>query len=66
MIQERNINACETVKFEVSYDKIEAVHMILGWSHNLINLADTEVIVAVMACNEIYNPERPNTFFDPV
>ena len=66
LIQERNINTGEMVEFEVSGDKIEAVHMIPGWTHNIINLSDTENLVTVMTCNEIFNPEHPDTFFEPV
>ena len=66
LIQERNINTGETVEFEVSGDKIEAVHMIPGWTHNIINLSETENLVTVMTCNEIFNPNRPDTFFEPV
>ena len=66
LIQERNIHTGETVEFEVSGDQIEAVHMIPGWTHNIINLSDTENLVTVMTCNEIFNPERPDTFFEPV
>lgn len=66
LIQERNIHTGETVEFEVSGDKIEAVHMIPGWTHNIINLSDTENLVTVMTCNEIFNPERPDTFYEPV
>lgn len=66
LIRERNINTGETVEFEVSGDKIEAVHMIPGWTHNIINLSETEDLVTVMTCNEIFNPERPDTFFEPV
>lgn len=66
LIQERNINTGETVEFEVSGDKIEAIHMIPGWTHNIINLSETENLVTVMTCNEIFNPERPDTFFEPV
>ena len=66
LIQERNINTGETVEFEVSGDKIEAVHMIAGWTHNLINLSETENLVTVMTCNEIFNPNHPDTFFEPV
>lgn len=62
LIQERNINTDEIVEFEVSGDKIEAVHMIPGWTHNIINLSDTEDLVTVMTCNEIFNPNRPDTF----
>lgn len=66
LIQERNINTGETVEFEVSGDKIEAIHMIPGWTHNIINLSDTEDLVTVMTCNEIFNPDRPDTFFEVV
>ena len=66
LIQERNINTGETVEFEVSGDKIEAVHMIPGWTHNIINLSETENLVTVMTCNEVFNPNHPDTFFDPV
>lgn len=66
LIKERNIHTGETVEFEVSGDKIEAVHMIPGWTHNIINLSDTENLVTVMTCNEIFNPERPDTFYEPV
>lgn len=66
LIQERNIHTGETVEFEVSGDKIEAVHMIPGWTHNIINLSDNENLVTVMTCNEIFNPERPDTFYEEV
>ena len=66
LIQERNINTGETVEFEVSGDNIEAVHMIPGWTHNIINLSETENLVTVMTCNEVFNPQRPDTFFEPV
>ena len=66
LIQERNINTGETVEFEVSGDKIEAIHMIPGWTHNIINLSDTENLVTVMTCNEIFDPSRPDTFFEIV
>lgn len=66
LIQERNIHTGETVEFEVSGERIEAVHMIPGWTHNIINLSETENLVTVMTCNEIFNPERPDTFYEPV
>ncbi len=66
LIQERNINTGEIVEFEVNGDKIEAVHMIPGWTHNIINLSETENLVTVMTCNEVFNPNHPDTFFDPV
>ena len=66
LIQERNINTGETVEFEVTGDKIEAIYMIPGWTHNIINLSDTENLVTVMTCNEIFNPNHPDTFFEIV
>ena len=66
LIQERNINTGEIVEFEVSGEKIEAVTMIPGWTHNIINLSETENLVTVMTCNEIFNPNKPDTFFEPV
>lgn len=66
LIQERNIHTGETVEFEVSGDKIEAVYMIPGWTHNIINLSETANLVTVMTCNEIFNPSKPDTFFEPV
>lgn len=66
LIQERNINTGETVEFEVFGDKIEAVHMIPGWTHNIINLSETENLVTVMTCNEIFDSKHPDTFYEPV
>lgn len=66
LIQERNINTGEFVEFEVSGDKIESIYMIPGWTHNIINLSDTENLVTVMTCNEIFDPEKPDTFFEEV
>ena len=66
LIQERNINTGETVEFEVTGDKTEAIYMIPGWTHNIINLSDTENLVTVMTCNEIFNPNHPDTFFEVV
>ena len=66
LIQQRNIHTNETVEFEVSGDKIEAVYMIPGWTHNIINLSDTEDLVTVMTCNEVFDPARPDTFAEPV
>lgn len=66
LIQERNINTGEMVEFEVSGDNIEAVYMIPGWSHNIINLSDTENLVTVMTCNEVFDMEHPDTFSEPV
>lgn len=66
LIQERNIVTGEIVEFEVSGDKIEAIYMIPGWTHNIINLSETEDLVTVMTCNEIFNPNKPDTFGEPV
>lgn len=66
LIEERNIYTNEKVSFEVSGDKIEAIHMIPGWTHNIINLSDTQDLVTVMWANEQFDPNRPDTFFDPV
>ena len=66
LIQERNINTGEMVEFEVSGDKIEAVYMIPGWTHNIINLSETENLVTVMTCNEVFDRERPDTFGEEV
>ncbi|WP_165253805.1 NAD-dependent epimerase/dehydratase family protein [Adlercreutzia sp. ZJ304] len=66
LIQERNIVTGETIEFEVSGDKIEAVYMIPGWTHNITNLSDTEDLVTVMTCNEVFNPVNSDTFFDEV
>lgn len=66
LIRERNIHTGETVEFAVSGEKIEAVHMIPGWTHSIINLSETENLVTVMFCNEVFDPNRPDTFFEPV
>ena len=68
LIQLRNENDpnCEILNYEVSGDKIQSVLMLPGYTHNIINLSDTQDLVTVMYCNEIFNPERPDTFFDPV
>ena len=66
LIQERNIHTGEMVEFEVSGDKIESVYMIPGWTHNIINLSDTEDLVTVMTCNEIFDAGHSDTFGEPV
>ena len=66
LIEERNINTGEKVSFEVSGDRIEAVYMIPGWTHNIINLSETEDLVTVMTCNEVFDAGRPDTFFEKV
>jgi UDP-2-acetamido-2,6-beta-L-arabino-hexul-4-ose reductase len=54
------------LNYEVSGEKIQAVQMLPGYTHNIINLSDSEDLVTVMYCNEIFNPNRPDTYFDPV
>ncbi len=66
LIQERKIGSDEVIEFEVSGDNIQAVHMLPGYTHNIINLSDTENLVTVMWANEIFDPERPDTYFEPV
>ncbi len=68
LIQQRNLNDPEgkVLEWEVSGDHIQAVHMLPGYTHNIINLSDTEDLVTVMYCNEIFNPNKPDTFFEPV
>lgn len=66
LIQERKIGTNEVMEFEVSGDKIQAVHMLPGYTHNIINLSDTENLVTVMWANETFDPQHPDTFFEKV
>lgn len=66
LIEERKIGTDEVLRFEVSGEKIEAVHMLPGYTHNIINLSDTENLVTVMWANESFDPEHPDTFFEKV
>ncbi len=66
LIQERKIGSNEVIEFEVSGEKIEVVHMLPGYTHNIINLSDTEDLVTVMWANESFDPDRPDTYFEPV
>ncbi|MCI5996178.1 MAG: NAD-dependent epimerase/dehydratase family protein [Blautia sp.] len=66
LIQERKIGSDEIIEFEVSGDKIEAIHMLPGYTHNIINLSDTENLVTVMWANESFDPAHPDTFGEPV
>lgn len=66
LIQQRKEGSDDVLNFEVSGDKIQSVIMLPGYTHNIVNLSDTEDLVTVMYCNEIFNPERPDTYFDPV
>lgn len=66
LIQQRKIGTDEVLNFEVSGDRIEAVHMLPGYTHNIINLSDTENLVTVMWANEQFDPNHPDTFFEVV
>ena len=66
LIQERKLGTDEIIEFEVTGDNIQCIHMLPGYTHNIINLSETENLVTVMYCNEIFNPEKPDTFFEPV
>ncbi len=66
LIQERKIGTDEVIEFEVSGDKIQAVHMLPGYTHNIINLSETENLVTVMWANEQFDPNHPDTFFEKV
>jgi len=66
LIQMRKEGTDEIINYEVSGDKIQSVIMLPGYTHNIINLSDTEDLVTVMYCNEIFNPNKPDTYFDPV
>lgn len=66
LIQERKIGSDEVIEFEVSGEKIKAVQMLPGYTHNITNLSETEDLVTVMWANESFDPEHPDTFFDPV
>ena len=66
LIQQRQIDTDEVLNFEVSGERIEAVHMLPGYTHNIINLSDTEDLVTVMWANECFDPQRPDTFFEVV
>ena len=66
LIQERKIGSDEVMEFEVSGDNIQCVHMLPGYTHNIINLSQTENLVTVMYCNEIFDPNHPDTFFEKV
>jgi len=65
-IQQRRVGSDEVLEFDVSGDRIEAVHMLPGYTHNIINLSETENLVTVMWANEAFDPARPDTFFEKV
>ena len=66
LIQMRKEGSDEVIEYEVSGDRIQSVIMLPGYTHNIINLSQTEDLVTVMYCNEVFNPERPDTYFDKV
>ena len=66
LIQERKLGTDDVIEFEVSGDNIQCIHMLPGYTHNIINLSETENLVTVMYCNEIFNPNKPDTFFEKV
>ncbi len=66
LIQERQVGSDEIIEFEVSGDNIQCIHMLPGYTHNIINLSDTEDLVTVMWANEVFDASHPDTFFEPV
>lgn len=66
LIQTRKEGSDEVIEYEVSGDRLQSVIMLPGYTHNIINLSDTEDLVTVMYCNETFDPEKPDTYFDPV
>ena len=66
LIQQRRVGSDEVLNFEVSGDKIEAIHMLPGYTHNIINLSETDDLVTVMWANECFDPNKPDTFFEKV
>ena len=66
LIQMRKEGTDEIIEYEVRGEKMQSVIMLPGYTHNIINLSDSQDLVTVMYCNEIFNPERPDTYFDPV
>jgi len=66
LIQERKLGSDEVIEFEVTGEKIEAIHMLPGYTHNIINLSDTQDLVTVMWANEPFDSNQPDTFFEKV
>ena len=66
LIRQRNLQTGEVVEFPVSAERIQAVYMIPGWTHSILNLSETEDLVTVMTCNEVFDPQNPDTFAEPV
>ena len=66
LIQERKIGTNEVLEFEVTGERIQAVHMLPGYAHNLINLSETDDLITVMWANEVFDPNHPDTFMEKV
>lgn len=66
LIQQRKVDTDEVLEFKVSGENIQAVHMLPGYTHNIINLSETDDLVTVMWANEAFDPEHPDTYFEPV
>ena len=66
LIRERKIGTDEVMEFEVSGERIQAVHMLPGYTHSIINLSDTDDLVTVMWANECFDPAKPDTFFEEI
>ncbi len=66
LIQERRIGSDEVISFDVTGDDFKAIQMLPGYTHNIINLSDTEPLITFMWANELFDPERPDTYFEPV
>ena len=66
LIEERKIGSDKVLRFEVTGEKIEAIHMLPGYTHNIINLSDTEDLVTLMWANEQFDPNHPDTYFEEV
>ena len=66
LIEQRKVGSSEVLRFEVSGAQIQAVQMLPGYTHNIINLSKTEDLVTLMWANELFDPNRPDTFFEPV
>ena len=66
LIQERNIDSDEVINFEVTGDEFKAIQMLPGYTHNIINLSDSEPLITFMWANEMFDPMHPDTYFEPV
>ena len=66
LIQERKLGTDEVIEFELCGDNIQSVHMLPSYTHNIINLSETENFLTVMYCNVIFNPNKPDTYFEDV